>query len=352
MGVYFCVNVTPARSDDLGSRSSHHQKMASRLGLRLAARSLRQPVALAPRTQAGRRAMSSAAPQQSSDAPWIAFAGIITVGGLAAIFAGGDSKPAHHESSPASKPKASPKEESKEESKKEEPPKKDEAPKGDDSKAAADNVEGSVSPAEVKESIERSIKADEPSTAKAEEVKSTGSPKKDSNSGSESGDDDFVKIEKISTKDTVAALAQSESSGVAVDQDCIAQYQALKIKKAQKYIIFKISDDLTKVVVEKCGGDSKSDEKEGYDAFIAELPKTEPRWAVYDIKFDKEGGQRNKLTFFSWSPDDAKIKSKMLYASSRDALRRSLDGIAAEIQGTDHDEVAWESVLDKVSRGH
>ncbi|KDN45405.1 hypothetical protein RSAG8_04992, partial [Rhizoctonia solani AG-8 WAC10335] len=210
MGVYFCVNVTPARSDDLGSRSSHHQKMASRLGLRLAARSLRQPVALAPRTQAGRRAMSSAAPQQSSDAPWIAFAGIITVGGLAAIFAGGDSKPAHHESSPASKPKAPPKEEPKEESKKEEPPKKDEAPKGDDSKAAADNVEGSVSPAEVKESIERSIKADEPSTAKAEEAKSTGSPKKDSDSGSESGDDDFVKIEKISTKDTAAALAQSE----------------------------------------------------------------------------------------------------------------------------------------------
>jgi hypothetical protein len=70
------------------------------------------------------------------------------------------------------------------------------------------------------------------------------------------------------------------------------------------------------------------------------------------------------------SPDDAKIKQKMLFASSRDALRRSLVGIAAEIQGTDYSEVAYESgqsrllrcilspdadhtcaVLDKVSRG-
>lgn len=72
------------------------------------------------------------------------------------------------------------------------------------------------------------------------------------------------------------------------------------------------------------------------------------------------------------SPDDSKIKQKMLFASSKDALRRSLVGIAVEIQGTDYSEVAYESgmckapptawlivsdvflfstVLDKVSRG-
>lgn len=43
------------------------------------------------------------------------------------------------------------------------------------------------------------------------------------------------------------------------------------------------------------------------------------------------------------SPDDAKIKAKMLFASSKDALRRSLVGIAVEIQGTDYSEVAHES---------
>lgn len=43
------------------------------------------------------------------------------------------------------------------------------------------------------------------------------------------------------------------------------------------------------------------------------------------------------------SPDDAKIKEKMLYASSRDALRRALVGVAIEIQGTEYSEVAYES---------
>ncbi|CAE6490966.1 unnamed protein product [Rhizoctonia solani] len=154
--------------------------------------------------------MASTTPKQSSDAPWIAIAGVITVGGFAVTFGGGDSKPAHHESSHASKPKAPPKEEPKNE----ESSKKDENSKDDNDKAGADNVEGSVSAAEVKESVEKSIKADEPSTTKAEEAKSTGSPKKGSDSGSESGDDDYVKIEKISTKDTEAALAQSEKADV------------------------------------------------------------------------------------------------------------------------------------------
>ena len=43
------------------------------------------------------------------------------------------------------------------------------------------------------------------------------------------------------------------------------------------------------------------------------------------------------------SPDSAKIKQKMVFASSRDALKRALTGVAIEIQGTDHSEVAHEA---------
>ncbi|CAE6456240.1 unnamed protein product [Rhizoctonia solani] len=184
--------------------------MASRLGLRMATRSLRQPVM---RVQLGRRAMSSATPKQSSDAPWMAVAAAITVGGFAVTFGGNDSKAAHH----PSKPKAPPKEESKEEAKQESKEKdssKDASQKGGDDKTGADNVEGSVSAAEVQESIKKSIKSDEPSSAKAEEAKPSGSSKKSSDSGSESGDDEYVKIEKISAEETQEALAQSEKADV------------------------------------------------------------------------------------------------------------------------------------------
>jgi len=40
----------------------------------------------------------------------------------------------------------------------------------------------------------------------------------------------------------------------------------------------------------------------------------------------------------------------MLFASSKDALRRSLVGIASEIQATDPSEVDYEYVLDKITR--
>lgn len=41
----------------------------------------------------------------------------------------------------------------------------------------------------------------------------------------------------------------------------------------------------------------------------------------------------------------------MLYASSKDALRRTLVGIHVEIQGTDFSEVSHETVLEKASKG-
>ena len=48
------------------------------------------------------------------------------------------------------------------------------------------------------------------------------------------------------------------------------------------------------------------------------------------------------------SPDNAKIKHKMVYASSKDAIRKKLDGIYTEVQATDLAELSYESVLDKV----
>lgn len=49
-------------------------------------------------------------------------------------------------------------------------------------------------------------------------------------------------------------------------------------------------------------------------------------------------------------PDTAKVRQKMLYASSKDALRKKLVGLAIEIQGTDFSEVEHEAVLEKASR--
>jgi cofilin len=96
---------------------------------------------------------------------------------------------------------------------------------------------------------------------------------------------------------------------------------------------------------------SKTSDSSNYDDFLAELPPAECRYAIYDFEFQKgDEGKRNKICFFTWSPDESKVKQKMLYASSKEALRKALVGIATEIQGTDLSEVSYEAVLEKVMR--
>jgi len=137
------------------------------------------------------------------------------------------------------------------------------------------------------------------------------------------------------------------SSGVAVNDTCLDSFQELKLRKKFKYIIFKLSDDNSEIVVERAV------ESASYEEFVSALPHDTCRWAVFDFDFEKPGeGQRTKICFISWSPDTAKIKLKMLYASSKDALRKKLIGVAAEIQATDLAEVSYDEVFDKVSRGN
>lgn len=117
--------------------------------------------------------------------------------------------------------------------------------------------------------------------------------------------------------------------------------------KKYKFVIYKLNDAKTQIVVDKTSNE------ESYDAFIEELPENDCKYAVYDFEYEiSQGeGKRSKLVFFQWSPDTASIRAKMVYASSKDALRRALNGISSDVQGTDFSEVAYESVLERVSRG-
>merc|ERR1719284_914607 len=118
------------------------------------------------------------------------------------------------------------------------------------------------------------------------------------------------------------------------------------MKSTAKYMILRINDDLTEIIIE-----SKVDAS-SYDEFIGALPKDDCRYAVYDFDYElKDGGKRNKLLFYAWSPDSSKIKSKMLYAASKDALKKKLVGYHYEIQATDFDEVDFNEVYEKVSAG-
>merc|ERR1712046_139966 len=97
----------------------------------------------------------------------------------------------------------------------------------------------------------------------------------------------------------------------------------------------------------------KGDRDASYDAFLNDLQRggdSECRYGLYDFEYEHQcqgttdSSKKQKLFLMSWCPDSAKIKKKMLYSSSFDALKKSLVGVHKYIQATDASEASEEAV--------
>ena len=58
--------------------------------------------------------------------------------------------------------------------------------------------------------------------------------------------------------------------------------------------------------------------------------------------------QVKKLILLLWCPDSAKVKDKMLYSSSFDAIKKALDGVQKYFQATDLSEASLEEIMAKI----
>ncbi|CAL9138498.1 unnamed protein product [Musa acuminata var. zebrina] len=129
-------------------------------------------------------------------------------------------------------------------------------------------------------------------------------------------------------------------SGMAVHDECKLKFLDLKAKRNYRFIVFKIDEKIQQVTVEKLGQPDET-----YDDFTASLPADECRYAVFDFDFvTDEHCQKSKIFFISWAPDTSRVRSKMLYASSKDRFKRELDGIQVELQATDPSEMSIDIV--------
>ncbi|KAL1304444.1 hypothetical protein AAFC00_003441 [Neodothiora populina] len=146
-------------------------------------------------------------------------------------------------------------------------------------------------------------------------------------------------------------------SGVSVAPECISAFNDLKLGKSTKWIIYKISDDWKEIVVEETSStadysafrekllNAKSKDKKGKEGIGG-------RYAVYDMEYETAGeGSRSKITFISWVPDDASQYPRMMYSSSKEAIKRALNGLAADIQANDPDDIEYDTVVSRVSKG-
>jgi len=143
------------------------------------------------------------------------------------------------------------------------------------------------------------------------------------------------------------------ASGVKVDEVVKLKYDDIKKKKSYRYLVFYIKDEKM-IQVEKVG-----DRNADYQEFLQDLYVGGPddcRYGVFDFEYTHqcqgttEASKKEKLFLISWCPDSAKIKKKMLYSSSFDALKKCLVGVQKYIQATDESEASRECVEDQLRK--
>ena len=105
--------------------------------------------------------------------------------------------------------------------------------------------------------------------------------------------------------------------------ECGAVFQALKIKRKHRYIVYKVEAET--IEVEKA-----SERNDTYASFKEGLPYTDCRFAIF--AHEKIDPVRkvpvNKLFFVVWSPSNASTYNKVAYTAAKQKLMGAMGGSA------------------------
>ncbi|XP_068607756.1 cofilin-2 [Brachionichthys hirsutus] len=132
------------------------------------------------------------------------------------------------------------------------------------------------------------------------------------------------------------------TSGVTVNDEVIRVFNDMKVRKSstqeeakqrKKAVLFCLSEDRKKIVVEEgkqiLVGETVDDP---YACFVKLLPLDDCRYGLYDAFYETKESKKEDLVFIFWAPENAPLKSKMIYASSKDAIKKKFTGIKHEWQ--------------------
>ncbi|KAJ8794429.1 hypothetical protein J1605_003196 [Eschrichtius robustus] len=104
-----------------------------------------------------------------------------------------------------------------------------------------------------------------------------------------------------------------------------------EIKKRKKAVIFCLSADKKCIIVEEgkeiLVGDIGVTITDPFKHFVGMLPEKDCRYALYDASFETKESRKEELMFFLWAPELAPLKSKMIYASSKDAIKKKFQAV-------------------------
>ncbi|XP_016133648.1 cofilin-2-like [Sinocyclocheilus grahami] len=91
--------------------------------------------------------------------------------------------------------------------------------------------------------------------------------------------------------------------------------------------------------------DEVPDSDDPYACFAKLLPLNDCRYGLYDATYETKESKKEDLVFIFWAPEGAPLKSKMIYASSKDAIKKKFTGIKHEWQVNGLDDIQDRSTL-------
>uniref|UniRef100_A0A8C6SBG3 Cofilin 1 (non-muscle), like n=1 Tax=Neogobius melanostomus TaxID=47308 RepID=A0A8C6SBG3_9GOBI len=121
------------------------------------------------------------------------------------------------------------------------------------------------------------------------------------------------------------------ASGVKVGDEVKELLTSMKVNRKSddpskriRIVVLHIDGDYVKV--EKTFEEQHLADKGNVYKFLeGEMKPNDCRYIVYDCHYDVKDGVKEELVFIMWSDDNAAIKQKMKYASSKSCLKKILE---------------------------
>mgnify|MGYP000987987029 CR=1 FL=1 len=129
--------------------------------------------------------------------------------------------------------------------------------------------------------------------------------------------------------------------------EMIETHQQLRMGSTMRWVTFRMSEDWKSVIV-----DRKAARESTWEEFVKALEDAgDCRYGAFSLDFEQsEGQRRNKLVSVLWTPSQATVRSKMLYAATKDSVKRALVGTGLELQAGNASALELGDVFESLRR--
>ncbi|KAK2896900.1 hypothetical protein Q8A67_011388 [Cirrhinus molitorella] len=147
------------------------------------------------------------------------------------------------------------------------------------------------------------------------------------------------------------------ASGVAISDEVIKHYDLIRVRlhgteegERFKLVVMCLSKDQKSIIVdeENCLKVKDVGKTDVFKKVLSKIPTDECCYALYDCSYVNNESVKEDLVFILSAPENASLKSKMVYASSKAALKAKMPGLKFEWQINETSDRELSTLVEKL----